>query len=452
MQNILTDELMQKISDVSGLRVSQSDHPELLSYLEGRIKELSLSSISAYLSFLSVGKDLSEERERLSELLTTGETYFMRDPGQMTLIGSVILPRLIEKNRLKKQLRLWAPACATGEEVYSLVILLDHLIPDSENWVIDIIGSDINSEFIEKARVASYRDWSFRGCDSEFKRRYFHQGNNCWVLNETLRIKARFLVLDLIGEQLPNISKNLFEVDFILCRNIFIYMNISAINSITEKLSACLTNGGILMTAHGELHAYRQSGLQVKVYPESLVYEKVEKPELSYRTQRVAEPRAFELKPPKTAFVQSSYTLKLDTPEPSSEDLMLAAWEFADQAKFSEAIALYDKLLSRDPMQAELHYLHAFISLEMGHLEEAKADLRKTLYLDPDFVPAYLEMITIHMQEGKNQIAFSECDRAIKALEKFNPNDLIPILKNSTVFDIKQYLTYVQNSLTSSSD
>jgi hypothetical protein len=61
-------------------------------------------------------------------------------------------------------------------------------------------------------------------------------------------------------------------------------------------------------------------------------------------------------------------------------------------------------------------------------------------------------MITIHMQEGKNQIAFSECDRAIKALEKFNPNDLIPILKNSTVFDIKQYLTYVQNSLTSSSD
>ena len=145
MQNILTDELMQKISDVSGLRASQSDHPELLSYLEGRIKELSLSSISAYFSFLSVGKDLSEERERLSELLTTGETYFMRDPGQMTLIGSVILPRLIEKNRLKKQLRLWAPACATGEEVYSLVILLDHLIPDSENWVIDIIGSDINS-------------------------------------------------------------------------------------------------------------------------------------------------------------------------------------------------------------------------------------------------------------------------------------------------------------------
>ena len=468
MNNFLSDELIQEIREVTGLRITEFDYEKLTAWIHARIKALGLPDFAAYQAYLTRITDLAQDRQMLSDLLTTGETFFMRDPGQMDLIHRVILPEIINRKRLQKKLRIWTPACATGEELYSLVILLEGLIPDSEHWDIDIVGSDINPVFIEKAKVASYKEWSFRGCSNDFKNTYFRRETDSWSLNASIRSRVRLLVLDLVNANLPDYSKNLVDVDFILCRNLFIYMNMDAVNTITEKLSACLAKGGVLMTAHGELHAYRQSGLQVKIYPESLVYQRIDssaflepmadmnplgttfKPLGEFEhTNAPAAPVPPQVSNPSPIEHQLPVVPIVQPPEKSSDALYALAWQFADSAKFSEATELYQKLSLIDPMQAQLHYLHAVISMEMGDIEQAKSDLRKTLYLDPEFIAAYLELITIQIQEHKTEMASKSCDKAIKALQKMGPQESIPYLKNSTVFDLKQYLTNIQGSLTS---
>lgn len=452
MKILLTTELIQKIQELSGLRVTEFDYEKLSSWVRRRIDGLGLKGLNDYLDYLMRSGDLSEDRQMLSDLLTTGETFFMRDPGQMELIRRVILPEIISKKQQQKQIRLWAPACATGEEIYSLIILLEKVLPKSDEWDIDIVGSDINPGFIEQARHAIYKEWAFRGCDQNFKDTYFQKIDEGWRLIDRIRSRARFLVFDLVNGKLPDISNNLVDIDFILCRNLFIYMNLDSINLITDKLSNCLRPGGVLMTAHGELHAYRQSGLRVKIYPESLAYEMPEE----FSVVNLIEPikiQAIEtVAVDKKPFHAAKKVLVATTSPLPIAELLRSAWDFADRARFNEALEIYKQILARDSMRAELHYLHAVISMEMGDIDRAKEDLRKTLYLDPNFIPAYLELITIQIQDNKKGMAAKSCGQALRSLEVTPVDIYMPGLRNTTASDIKQYLSNLQKSLTSPAD
>lgn len=452
MNNPLPEELLAKIRDFSGLRVVQYDHEKLHLWLDGRIKDLGLKNSMDYLSYLVNSSDLSEDRQMLSDLLTTGETFFMRDPGQMELIQREILPKIISKNRYSKKIKLWAPACSSGEEVYSLIILLEKVLPNADGWDIEIIGSDINPNFIERAKLAEYGNWAFRECGQDFKKKYFERIGDSWKLINRIKSRARFIVFDLVNGKLPDAKNHLIDVDLIVCRNLFIYMSLEAINKITDKLSACLAPSGVLITAHGELHAYRQSGLSVKIYPESLVYIRQEQ-------QNMPQPMPFELsqiiqpvesahinRQAKNPVIPTVVELKL------IPGLLKAAWRLADQAKFDDALAIYREILARDPMLAELHYLHAIIAMEKGDIESAKEDLRKTLYLDPNYILAYLNLITIQIQENKLELAAKSCIQALRALESLPADLVLANLTYNSLSDVKNYLQNLQNSLTSSTD
>lgn len=452
MKNYLTDELIHKIREVSGLRITEFDHAKLETWLASHVSEIGLKSPMDYLRYLNSNIDLSEDRKKLSDLLTTGETFFMRDPEQMALIKRVIIPELLVKNQQKKHIRLWSPACSTGEEVYSIIILLEQMISNFNDWTVDVIGSDINSNYIAQAKKAVYRDWSFRGCNQEFKDTYFKETADGWKLIDRIRDRARFLELDLVGTTLPDVTNNLYDVDFILCRNLFIYMNFESISVITDKLSACLVPNGILMTAHGELHAYRKSGLRIKIYPESLVYEK----HLEIDEKQSINQLAFTSQPNKLE--DKVLALKKKTPkapicaEETFDSLMESAWLLADKGSFDQALKIYTALIHDSPMQAELHFLHAIISIEMGNLIEAKDDLRKTLYLDASFIPAYLELITLNIRAGNIKMAIKHCDQVLKSIETAPLQTLKHVLYSSTKADIKVYLKNLQNSLTSQLD
>ena len=202
------------------------------------------------------------------------------------------------------------------------------------------------------------------------------------------------------------------------------------------------------MTGHGELHAYKQGGLQVKIYPESLVYEKVAQIELATPVS-VIKP-IVEKFPPFDLVYEPKQSLKQVSVAPSQslDELFTAAWDFADRSEFGEALKLYEQIYAQNPMQADLHYLHAVISMESGSLEQAKIDLRKALYLDVNFIPAYLDLIAIQIQEGKRALAAKTCEQAIHSLNAFDPEAMLSHLKNSSIADIRAYLSHLQNSLT----
>ncbi|MBU3613235.1 CheR family methyltransferase [Polynucleobacter sp. MG-27-Goln-C1] len=445
-------ELIRRIRDLSGMRVTELDFERLDSWVQRRMNVLGLKDQDGYLHYLNGPNDLAEDRRMLSELLTTGETFFMRDPGQMELIRRAILPEIISRKSSNKQIRIWAPACATGEEIYSLIILLEKVLPNTAGWEIDVVGSDINPEFIEQAKHAVYREWAFRGCDQDFKNAYFQKTEAGWKLIDRIRSRARFLVFNLVNERLPDISNHLVDIDFILCRNLFIYMNLDSISLITDKLSSCLLSGGVLMTAHGELHAYRQSGLNVKIYPESLVYEK---PEVLIALNVVESTMSQAIKTSEVdaaAFRTINKEVAVTSPPKSIPELLGSAWAYADRGGFNEALEIYKEIIARDSMQAEPYYLHAVISLEKGDVDRAKEDLRKTLYLDENFIPAYLDLITIQIQEGKEDLAAKTCEQALRSIQAGPENLYLPGLRNAASSDVREYLINLQKSLTSPSD
>jgi len=184
MEEALLKQTRDLIASRTGLLMRDQDDAMLHKVVAERVKVLNLSGVEQYCQLLESDAYIRHEREEIATHLTTGETYFFRDSGQHVLLQNRILPELIERRKLKRTLRVWCAACSSGEEAYSLAILLDELMADQSQWDILILGTDINHSAIEKARQGIYTEWSFRGMSDERRQRYFHRHKDTWVLDE----------------------------------------------------------------------------------------------------------------------------------------------------------------------------------------------------------------------------------------------------------------------------
>ena len=189
MQQNLIQKFIELIGVNTGLHIRAQDMEGLRSKIYMRMRALKLSDPQRYYELLEAGTDwqtnsnvLQSESEwkDLTLLLTTGESYFFRDRGQMKLLETQILPELIDKQKNSRSLRIWSAGCSTGEEPYSLAIMLQKLIPNWCDWKIFILGTDINQSNLEKAKRGIYSDWSFRLVDPEVRDLYFQPHRNGW--------------------------------------------------------------------------------------------------------------------------------------------------------------------------------------------------------------------------------------------------------------------------------
>ena len=173
------------------------------------MKNLNLSIPEKYYQLLEADTEQSQkEWRKLIVLLTTTESYFLRDIGQFKLLEKVILPKIIEyKNQLKEvfwfepfSLRIWSAGCSTGEEAYSLAILIQKLLPNWDNWNILILGTDINEEALEKAKQGIYSPWSFRLVNPGLQQQYFNQHKNEWIIEDKLVKNVKFRYGNLVKD------------------------------------------------------------------------------------------------------------------------------------------------------------------------------------------------------------------------------------------------------------
>lgn len=292
MNDVLMQQFIQLISTNTGLHIREQDRDSLCKKIYARMKFLKFTVPEQYYQLLKTGNEQSNsQRGTLSErewrelalLLTTGETFFFRDIGQITLLKNRILPELIEQKKAryaageaKPSLRIWSAGCSTGEEPHSLAILVKELIPDLDKWDILILGTDINQESIEKAKRGIYDSWSFRMVKSELQRRYFYQRKTKWEVDEQIRRMVMFRSGNLLRDCFPSPTSGIHSMDIILCRNVFIYFDSKAISVVLEKFHNTLRRGGYLIAGHTELHGQNLGQLQAKVFPESVVYQRNE--------------------------------------------------------------------------------------------------------------------------------------------------------------------------------
>jgi chemotaxis protein methyltransferase CheR len=453
MNNVDLDLLKSLIAEQTGLRILDGNADSFARLVQDRMKAFRLTLPADYHRLLlSFGKlEWAEEHAYFSRGLTTGETYFFRDQGQMNVLSRYILPELIDRNRAQRRLRLWSAGCSSGEEAYSLAMLLDELAVDLSDWQIFILGTDINPEALAKAQLGAYSEWSFRQVSPERRKRYFRLCRERWLLDPRIRQQVHFRPLNLVTTDFPQDGSGLQPMDLILCRNVFIYLEPDTVSRIADKITASLAEGGYLMTGHGELYAHPLGELRTRIFPDSIVYQK-SRPQTLKRPQapmiaptqpiiekRVMPPTANEFAAGRPAGGPVA------VPEADAAAAMQAAWNLANRGQQAEALACCKKLIAQNPLDHHPYYLSALLAQEQEKTEEAKTLLKKVLYLAPEYVSAYLELGEIYLKENNRALAQKMWLSARKLLRPLPQDKPIEMFGDSTAGDILQF---VENRLT----
>jgi chemotaxis protein methyltransferase CheR len=183
--------------------------------------------------------------------LVVGETSFFRQPSWFSQLEQHVLSALFETSRRTgtKRLRIWSAACATGEEPYSIAIILDRLVQHRDDWDIRILGTDINATFIEAARRARYRRWSLRELDADVRARYFHEIQpGRFELTSAIRDMVTFETHNLVDAASAERGR-IEEWDLIICRNLLMYLSAEHRPAVAGRLAGRLATHGWLAVA-----------------------------------------------------------------------------------------------------------------------------------------------------------------------------------------------------------
>jgi chemotaxis protein methyltransferase CheR len=188
----------------------------------------------------------------IAEAMTINETSFFRDGNPFELLRSELLPRLIEARRHARSLRFWSAACSTGQEAYSLAMLLLEHFPKMAGWNIRIEATDISGETIERAQAGRYRRIEVkRGLPARFVARYFDHDGEDWTIKPEVRRMCRFRQANLCGPQFPFNRKD-GRFDLILLRNMMLYLSQETRRTLLANVHRQLAPDGILFLGSSE--------------------------------------------------------------------------------------------------------------------------------------------------------------------------------------------------------
>lgn len=473
MKDILFEKFMETLGKKTGLNIRTPDRDAVAKMVLSRARKNRLSSPEEYLQLISVDTGLSRAELRIFKgLLTSGESYFFRDKGQFDLLASRVLPEIIEKRKREKTLKVWSAGCATGEEPYSIAILLDGLMQGRPGWDIRILGTDIREDFLQTAEKGLYKDWSFRGVDAGTRRKYFLRRDNQWEIDGRIKKMVSFQPFDLTTDECQ--SGDIHDMDLIICRNVFIYYNRATTASVVGRLARSLAEGGFFMTGHAELFSIASGLLKPRLFPESVVYERQTDKEaegLLLRVPQVAGMampgtegicRQMPARMPEDAgkvllkstlaeaegfFKKGLYREAAERVAPLLKDspnvfsaLFICAEALANIGDTAGARAHLNKAIELNPLAIEPYYLLSRIAMEEGDRVSAKEALKKAVYLDPCFVAGYMELAVMHEADGDNNKAKKTRQAAMDALKAMPKDKMIPPYENATAGSIIEHL------------
>lgn len=456
MENTPPHGFEQLIAWRTGLQMRQEDKDKWRALINSRLRSVRLPSLGEYYQLLiSDSVESKSEWRELLGILTTGESYFYRDKGQFSLLKNLILSDIIERRQKDRTLRIWSAGCSTGEEAYSIAILINEMLPQLKGWDILILGTDINEKAIEKARQGIYTQWSFRTTDPDLRKRYFKRRYDAWEIDQGIRKMVKFRPGNLMEDRFPDSASGIHDMDLILCRNVFIYFNGVSVAVVLEKFTETLNDGGYLVTGHGELYGQSLGRLQAKMFPESVVYQKTSV-ECEVRSAELKEDeklRNYEVKEAKFAASQPEIPKlptppaklptpapQLPTPESQFKDSLLSARKYADSGQYDKAVAECRKALDIDNTAVKPYFLLAHISEMQGGNEAAKDLLKRIIYLSPDFIPVYLELGALYERENDAERAKKMRSTAIELLKALPHSSVVEPYEGVTAGELLEYV------------
>ena len=240
--------------------------------LAKRLQFHQLSSFRDYYHFLKYDRKRDQELSDIMDILTTNETYFFRESFQLRAFTEEIIPSLREL-KLKngdRTLRIWSAGCSSGEEPYTIaMLLLDR--GGFADWNVEIIGTDISHRVIQQARKGLYGKSSFRVTDDSYVRRYFTEQDGMFRVNDKVRELVTISHLNLLD---ANRISFLGHMDVIFCRNVIIYFDLAARRKVIDSFYRSLRNGGYLLLGHSESLMNITTAFTLNHLKSDMVYQK----------------------------------------------------------------------------------------------------------------------------------------------------------------------------------
>ncbi len=242
--------------------------------LSERVEALGLSGFSEYYKYLRFNIRGRAEMDEAIELLTTKETYFFRQEYQLHGFRDELLPRLHQANRSHRRLTVWSAGCSTGEEVYTLAILI-HQTRLFDGWDVRVIGSDLSRHSVARARSGVYRGSAFRVTSKQLLDTYFTKvpgdvrGGQAYQVVDSIRRRCQFGQLNLLD---PSAAPLVGRVDAVFCRNVLIYFDVEARRRVIDMLYDRLLPGGYLMLGHSESLIHVSTAFELVHLTDDLVY------------------------------------------------------------------------------------------------------------------------------------------------------------------------------------
>jgi len=255
---VLTDDVFNKLKDLiyelSGIYFGEQKKYLLETRLAKRLFALNLSNFDDYYNYLKYSSEKSLEIKELLNSVTTNETSFFRDMPQLEVFVD-ILKQVVQTagKNASKTIRIWSAACSTGEEPYTVGILIKENIPPS-GINFEIIGSDISSQVIASANKGIYGSYTLRNASPEILKKYFVQtDDDSYAIKDEIKKMVSFRNVNLIDAK---DVKKLNEFDIVLCRNVIIYFDAESKKKAITNIYESLKKGGYLFLGHSEsLHS-----------------------------------------------------------------------------------------------------------------------------------------------------------------------------------------------------
>ncbi|MDP2861974.1 MAG: protein-glutamate O-methyltransferase CheR [Desulfobacterales bacterium] len=274
--NALLPGLSEYLTAEIGLHFSNRNRNELHQKMTAAMKDFGFEDVGEFIEWLLSSSPTQKQIEILASHLTVGETYFFREKRAFEILEQSVLPGLIDaRRRTGKRLRLWSAGCSTGEEPYSIAILLNKLIPDLRDWNITILATDINTAALRKADEGIYSDWSFRDAPPFFKDKYFERVNgNRYLLLSDIRKMVTFSYLNLSQDVYPALQTNTNAMDVIFCRNVLMYFTSEHVKRAAERFYRTLVDGGCLIVSPVETSQIHYASFATVRIQDSTFYKK----------------------------------------------------------------------------------------------------------------------------------------------------------------------------------
>lgn len=443
------------IDKLLGLSFSTKDLQEVEKKLYEVSHELGFSKMDECINWLTISSPTYDQMAIFAKYFTVGETYFFRDSNIFSLFENKILPELIQNKRGSgNSMRIWCAACCTGEEPYSLAMLLDRLIPDINNWEIFILGSDVNPIFLHKAEEGYYKKWSFRATPQDCIEKYFvEERQGMFKIIPRIKRMVHYTYLNLVEDKYPSLSNQIHSMDLIVCNNVLIYFSKDKIKQTIDHLTESLVEKGYLAVSALEVPYVQNEKLIPLVQDSVTLFQKDSRPRKPVVVESKATPKKKRATSPPPMVMAVPIPIRTEAPDEdkvyhelfqkgnydeiikklekrvfgleSSKLLILLARSYANQGKSDKALKCLQNILKQEKLEPELYFFYATLLQETGQLTEAASALKKSLFLDQNYAASYYALGNVLAALGKAEEAARNYRNAEQILKKMAPDNFL---------------------------